>query len=104
MRRTTLWLVLAFTLVSATSASAQAVAVAQLSGSVLDQSNAALPGVDVTVMQTDTGLNRSAITNEQGGFTFPNLPVGPYKLTVKLQGFNTFEQTGIVLSVGDTRS
>src|SRR5439155_25566847 len=33
-----------------------------------------------------------------------NLPVGPYKLTAKLSGFSSFEQTGIVLSVGDTRS
>src|SRR5689334_14424131 len=104
MRRRSMWLALAVMLVSASSAFAQAVAVAQLSGTVLDQQNAALPGVDVTVTQTDTGLTRQAITNEQGGYVFANLPVGPYKLTAQLQGFQTFEQTGIVLSVGDTRS
>ena len=104
MRRRTIWLVLVIVLASAASAFAQAVAVAQLSGTVVDQSNAALPGVDVTVTQTDTGLTRQTVTNEQGGYLFPNLPIGPYKLTVQLQGFVTFEQRGIVLNVGDTRS
>jgi hypothetical protein len=30
----------------------------------------------------------------------PNLPVGPYRLEVSLQGFRTYAQTGIVLQVG----
>src|SRR5215216_6656052 len=104
MRRRTIWLALVIALASTANAFAQAVAVAQLSGTVADQSNAALPGVDVTITQTVTGLTRQTVTNEQGGYVFANLPVGPYKLTVKLQGFSTFEQTGIVMSVGDTRS
>ena len=83
---------------------AQTVAVAQLSGTVLDESGAALPGVDVTVTQTDTGMTRSVVSGEKGDYVFTNLPVGPYKLTTKLSGFSTFEQTGIVLAVGDTRS
>src|SRR3954469_5303720 len=83
---------------------AQTVAVAQLSGTVLDESGAALPGVDVTVTQTDTGMTRSVVSGEKGDYVFTNLPVGPYKLTTKLSGFSNFEQTGIVLAVGDTRS
>ena len=86
------------------SGEAQTVAVAQLSGTVLDESGGALPGVEVTVTHTDTGMTRFVITNESGGYVFTNLPVGPYKLTAKLSGFSTFEQTGIVLAVGDTRS
>ena len=104
MRRKYVGLLLAIVLAYAPAAFAQAVAVAQLSGTVLDQQMGALPGVEVTITQTDTGATRFVITNEQGGFTFPNLPVGPYKLSAKLQGFSTFEQTGIVLSVGDARS
>ena len=82
---------------------AQTVAVAQLSGTVLDESGGALPGAEVTA-QTDTAMTRFVITNESGGYVFTNLPVGPYKLAAKLSGFSVFEQTGIVLSVGDTRS
>jgi hypothetical protein len=83
---------------------AQTVAVAQLSGTVLDDSGGALPGVDVTVTQTDTGMTRSAVTGAKGDYVFTNLPVGPYKLAARLSGFSGFEQTGIVLAVGDTRS
>ena len=85
-------------------AAAQAVAVAQLSGTVLDESGAALPGVDVTITKTDTGMTRTVVTDSQGSYVFTNLPVGPYKLETKLSGFANFEQTGIVLAVGDTRS
>jgi hypothetical protein len=83
---------------------AQAVTVAQLSGTVVDESGAALPGVEVTATQTDTGMTRFVVTGMAGDYVFTNLPVGPYKLTAKLSGFSTFEQTGIVLAVGDTRS
>ena len=34
---------------------------------------------------------------------FTNLPVGPYKVSVKINGFSAFEQTGIVLTVGTSR-
>src|SRR5688572_27587962 len=83
---------------------AQSVAVAQLSGTVLDESGGALPGVEVVITQTDTGMTRFVISGANGEYTFNNLPVGPYKLTSKLSGFSVFEQTGIVLAVGDTRS
>src|SRR5881396_2816088 len=73
---------------------------AQVSGSVSDQSGAVLPGVEVTLTQTDTGLKRSVITNETGSYTMPNLPIGPYKLEASLPGFATFAQSGIVLTVG----
>ncbi|MBP6717035.1 MAG: carboxypeptidase regulatory-like domain-containing protein, partial [Acidobacteria bacterium] len=85
-------------------ASAQGVAAAQLSGAVVDTSGAALPGVEVTVVHTGTGASRFQITDAQGNYAFANLPIGPYKLTAKLSGFSTFEQTGIVLNVGDSRS
>src|SRR5689334_5804384 len=82
------------------TAAAQAVAGSQLSGVVRDSSNAAIPGADVTVTKTDTGMIRTTVSGDDGTFTFPNLPVGPYQLKVVLQGFNTFVRDGIVLQVG----
>jgi outer membrane receptor protein involved in Fe transport len=82
------------------SSVAQTVAIAQISGVVTDESGAALPGVEVVVTQTSTGLTRFVITGSRGEYVLPNLPIGPYKLDAKLQGFNTFEQTGITLQVG----
>lgn len=78
---------------------AQAVGGAQITGFVRDSSGGALPGVDVTVTRTDTGVTRSTVTSGDGGFAFPNLPVGPYQLKATLQGFSTFVQDGIVLQV-----
>jgi hypothetical protein len=104
MRGRSVWLVLAMVLALTPRAFAQAVAVAQLSGTVVDESGGALPGAEVTVTQTDTGMTRFVTTNERGGYAFPSLPVGPYRLSAKMDGFSVFEQTGIVLAVGDTRS
>src|SRR5207249_9375954 len=71
----------------------------QISGAAQDQSGAVLPGVEVTATQTETGVSRSAVTNETGYYTLSNLPLGPYKLEAGLPGFRTFVQTGIVLQV-----
>src|SRR5207249_331174 len=78
---------------------AQGGAVAQISGTVKDQSGAVLPGVEVTLTQTARSATRMTVTNETGSYAIPNLPVGPYKLEASLPGFVTFVQTGIVLQV-----
>ena len=58
-----------------------------------------MPGADVTVTKTDTGLVRTVVTAADGTYVLPNLPIGPYQLKVTLQGFNTYVQEGIVLQV-----
>src|SRR5438067_997102 len=73
---------------------------AQISGVVTDQSGAILPGVEVKVTQTDTGITRSAVTNETGLYILPNLPIGPYRLEAVLPGFRSYVRTGILLQVG----
>src|SRR5262245_10161388 len=78
---------------------AETASTAQITGSVKDQSGAVLPGVEVTVTQTDTGLKRSVPTDETGSYVLTNLPVGPYRLEAALPGFRTYVQTGIVLQV-----
>ena len=84
---------------AAGAAGAQAVAGSQVSGVVKDSSGAVLPGVEVTMTKTDTGVVRTAITGPDGAYLFPNLPVGPYELKVILQGFTTYVQEGITLQV-----
>src|SRR5207249_9736645 len=74
-------------------------ATAQIAGTVRDQSGAVLPGVEVTVTQIQTGVARSAVTNETGSYVLSNLPIGPYRLEAGLPGFRTYAQTGIVLQV-----
>src|SRR4051812_4674338 len=91
----------ALLLLAAAPAFAQ-LATAELNGRVTDSSGAVLPGVTVTATQTATGLVRTAVTDESGNYLLSNLPTGPYKLEIGLQGFKTYVQTGLVLQVGGT--
>jgi hypothetical protein len=78
---------------------AQAGATAQINGTVRDASGGVLPGVDVTATQTNTNFSRSVVTDENGNYVLPNLPVGPYRIQAMLSGFRAFQRTGLVLTV-----
>src|SRR5262245_36425208 len=91
-------------LLTVTTVWAQGGATAQITGLVKDESAGILPGADVTITQTDTGFKRSVVTDSAGAFAFPNVPIGPYRLDVMLQGFRSFVQTGIVLQVNSSPS
>jgi len=95
-----LWAVSIGTLLVVTGAvTAFAQATAQLNGRVTDESGAVLPGVTVTATQTDTAFSRAVVTDAGGNYVMTNLPTGPYRLEIALQGFRTYVQTGIVLQV-----
>jgi hypothetical protein len=79
----------------------QAVAVAQVSGTVTDSSGAALTGAAISITETEKGVVRNTVSDSTGHYVFPNLPVGPYKLEVKTQGFKDYIQSGIVLVVNN---
>ena len=100
--KTLLKTVSAFLLLLLVHTAAWAQATAQMTGTVRDESGAVLPGVTVTVTQTDTGFTRTVVTEGSGAYIIPNLPLGPYRLEVALSGFRTYVQTGIVLQVGAT--
>jgi len=72
---------------------------ASIAGTVRDSSGAVVPGAQVVITQTDTGFSQSKASDGEGSFVFPVLPVGPYRLEVKKEGFSTYQQTGIVLTV-----
>src|SRR5262245_56321992 len=76
---------------------------AQLTGIVRDASGQVVPGVAITVKHADTGLTRTAVTDERGGFVFPALPIGAYSVDAALQGFATAKHDGVVLTVGQNQ-
>jgi hypothetical protein len=82
-------------------ARAQAVAVAQVSGTVTDPTGATIPNAQVTMTETEKQAVRSTATDPSGNYVFPNLPVGPYTLEVRANGFKDYLQTGIVLIVNN---
>jgi len=72
---------------------------ASITGAVSDTSQAAMPGVTITIKNTETGLSRTVQSNAEGYYTITNLAPGPYELTAEMEGFRTFKETGIVLEV-----
>ena len=94
--RTALVLAIAWTL-SASSANAQ-VLYGSLTGNVADQSGAILPGVMVEVLNKDTGVSKTALTDERGGYLFNDLQVGVYKLTVSAPSFQSFIRDDISIT------
>jgi Carboxypeptidase regulatory-like domain len=71
----------------------------QIQGTVLDASGSAVPGAEIKVTQTDTGITRTTTSGAAGDYVLANLPIGPYRVEVSKQGFSTFVQTGLVLQV-----
>src|SRR5439155_14477300 len=77
----------------------QGSATASLAGTVRDPSGAVIPGAQIVITQTDTGFSKPAVSSDNGSFAFAVLPVGPYRLEVRKEGFASYQQTGIVLTV-----
>jgi hypothetical protein len=73
-----------------------------IEGTVKDASGAVLPGVTVTVTNTDTGTQRVVVTNDDGVFRAPLLQLGRFTVSAELSGFSKYEQTGIGLVAGQT--
>src|SRR5581483_7943679 len=65
-------------------------------GTVTDPSGAAVPNANVQLLNTGTNATANATTNNDGGFTFPNVAPGSYKVTVTASGFRTMVENGTV--------
>src|SRR6202167_3583368 len=68
-----------------------------ISGTIKDQSGAAIAKASVTVLNTSTGVRQSAAADNRGTYTFPVLPVGDYVLEVNHPEFKPYRRTGIVI-------
>ena len=77
---------------------------ANLNGTVTDPSGGSVPNAKVIVVSADTGFTRQVITGNSGVYAISSLPTGLYDLTISREGFKTFEEKRIRLSVGETRT
>lgn len=73
---------------------------ATISGRVIDQGDAVLPGVNVTVKNLATGITREGVTNGEGIYAVPALTPGRYSVAAALTGFAPMERTNIELLTG----
>ncbi len=71
-----------------------------ISGVVMDQSGAIIPGAHVNLSNTETGLTRNEDSTSAGEFVFQDLPLGKYTVTVAREGFRTEHINDINVEAG----
>ena len=69
-----------------------------LVGNITDPSGAAVPGVKVTVLNTETGFVREVTANERGAYLVPDLHAGNYDVKISAPSFANFLQRGVPVS------
>src|SRR6201984_1364546 len=63
-----------------------------ISGVVKDPSGAVVAGAAVTIHNPVSGYDRSTTSDSTGSFTFSNIPLNPYHLSVQAAGFGAYAQ------------
>src|ERR1700730_3836075 len=71
-----------------------------LSGTITDESGAAIPSTTVSITNVATGVTTNVTANAQGIYNAPNLLPGNYQVTVSAPGFQTAIESGVILTVG----
>ncbi|MFY9527850.1 MAG: carboxypeptidase-like regulatory domain-containing protein, partial [Candidatus Acidiferrales bacterium] len=72
-----------------------------ISGVVIDPSEAAIAGAEITIVNDATRVQYSTKTNNEGIYVVPNLPPGPYRIQVLRIGFKTLIKPDVTLNVQD---
>jgi hypothetical protein len=73
-------------------------------GEVRDASSAVVAGATVTITNHETGLKRSAKTDDAGRFNFPQLKPGTYSVTVEARGFDPGQNDNVVAGLGQRQT
>ena len=64
-------------------------------GTISDSSGAVVPGAKVTLVRTQTGEKRTAVSDGNGNYSFPLIEIGDYTVSVEMQGFKSQTTTGV---------
>src|SRR5882757_3789593 len=73
---------------------------ASSTGLVSDSTGSAVPDAEVTVRNLETNVARSAKSSNSGNYSVPLLPPGHYSVTVSHEGFQTYQQSDVLLAIG----
>ena len=74
---------------------------AELFGRIEDPAGFGVAGVKVTAQQQSTSAEFEASSDEHGDYHLLGLTAGQYTLEIEKQGFRQYQQTGIVMRIGD---
>jgi hypothetical protein len=73
-------------------------------GQVRDTTNAVVPGATVAITNLETGLRRSAKTDDAGRFNFPQLKPGIYSVKAEAQGFEEQQNDNVISGLGQKQT
>jgi hypothetical protein len=73
-------------------------------GQVRDTTDAVVPGATVTITNHETGLKRSARTDNAGRFNFPQLKPGSYSVRAEAQGFDPRQNDNVISGLGQKQT
>ena len=73
---------------------------AQLGGRIQDPSGSPVDNAVVTVLNEETGIQRTTTSNFQGQYLIVSLPPSRYRVTVEATGFQATTRSGLILEVG----
>lgn len=85
-----------------TAAWSQATTTSTVTGQVTDPSSAAVPGVEIKLIDTSTNSAQTTLSNEAGRYIFVNVPSGVYNLTFSKSGFAQSKVMGQKVAIGET--
>jgi hypothetical protein len=71
----------------------------RVTGTVLDQAGAAVPGATVTLTNEATKVSFNTDSSSSGNYVFDSVQVGTYTVTIEKQGFKKFISTGNQINV-----
>ncbi|MBI3402461.1 MAG: TonB-dependent receptor [Acidobacteria bacterium] len=75
-----------------------------ITGRVLDQQGAAVPGATITAKNAATGFSRTEVSDAAGLYRLNALPVGIYEVTATLSGFATVTKRDVDVNVGQVQA
>ena len=73
-----------------------------ITGTVTDPANAVVPNAAVEAKNLETGVVSATTSTSGGVYTIPDLPIGTYSITAKVQGFKTYTHTNLALAALQT--
>src|SRR5262245_4650087 len=70
-------------------------------GTISDSTGGVLPGVSVTITNSETAVAQTVVTDEKGLYEVRYLNPGPYSVSAELSGFKTYVRRDNQVQVGD---
>src|SRR6266567_2475860 len=71
-----------------------------INGTVTDPSGGIVPNAHVKATESTTGIDHATVTTSEGQFSFQDIPLGLYKVTVTATGFPVYTVDKVEVSAG----